>query len=116
MNVSLLELVLVVIIAIALFTVLFKYLKWAIGAVIAFILVLLGLYLALRVLDYSDSSGAIVDLLKQIKDKLGLSDPQTQAEVNELTNDVIETTKLDNFIAKFNLKEIWNDIKAILSF
>jgi hypothetical protein len=116
MDLSLLEIAIVIVIAIALFVVLFKYFKWAVGAVIIFILVLFGLYLALRVLDYSDSSGAIVGLLGEVKEKLGFNDPKTQADVTQLKDNIVETTAIDTFIQRLNLKGIWDDIKAVLSF
>jgi apolipoprotein N-acyltransferase len=115
-NVSLLELAIVIAIFVVIFTILIKYFKWAIEAAVILVLVLAGIYLALRVLEISNPSSKIMTLLAQIKEKLGFNDAQTQADVQKLTKDVAETTKFDKFIAKFNLKEIWNDIKALLSF
>jgi apolipoprotein N-acyltransferase len=115
-NVSLLELAIVIAIFVVIFTILIKYFKWAIEAAVILVLVLAGIYLALRVLEISNPSSKIMTLLSQIKEKLGFNDAQTQADVQKLTKDVAETTKFDKFIAKFNLKEIWNDIKALLSF
>jgi hypothetical protein len=116
MNASILEIVVVIAILVVVFTVLLKYLKWAVEAVVVFVLVLLGLYIALRVLNYGDSSGAIKNLLQEVKEALGFNDPKTKADVAELTSDVVETTNADEYISKFNLKKIWDDIKAILSF
>jgi membrane protein implicated in regulation of membrane protease activity len=92
MNPSILELFIVIAILVVVFTVLMKYFKWALNGVIIFILALVLLYVVLRVLDYSDSTGAIGSLLNEIKEALGLNDPQTTNNVKELSNTVVETT------------------------
>ena len=58
-------------IAAVIFVVFFKVFRWAIEAVIVFILVLAGLYVALRVLNYNEAGDKIIDLLNQIKSMLG---------------------------------------------
>jgi hypothetical protein len=116
MNIPPLELAIVIAILVVVFTVLLKYFKWAIQAVVIFVLALVVLYLALRVIDYGDASGKIKEVLEQVKDILGFNDPKTAADVQELTDDVVETTKIDEVATKFNLKKIWEDIKALMSF
>ena len=49
-----------------------KFFRWAIEAVIIFVLVLIGLYVAMRVLNYNDASDAIRGLILDIRDMLGL--------------------------------------------
>lgn len=114
MNVSILELVIVIAILAVVFTILMKYFKWAIEAVFVFVLLLFGLYIALRVLDYGDPSGKTKQLIHEVKDALGFDDPKTKADVAELTTDVAETTNANDLISKFSLKKIWEDIKALL--
>jgi hypothetical protein len=70
-NVSLLELAIVIAIFVVIFTILIKYFKWAIEAAVILVLVLAGIYLALRVLEISNPSSKIMTLLSQIKEKLG---------------------------------------------
>lgn len=116
MNVSTIELVLVIAVLVVVFVVLMKYFKWALEGVVVFALVILGLYIALRVLDVSDPNGEFRGLLAEIKEKLGFNDPETNTEVKKLAEDVAETTKVEQYASKFNLKKIWEDIKAILKF
>lgn len=116
MGISTLELIIVAVLIIILIPILLKYFKWAVEGVIVLVLVILGLYIALRVLNYADPSGALREVIENIKNELGFNDPKTQQDVIQLTDDVVETTKADEFISKFNLKEIWDDIKELLKF
>jgi hypothetical protein len=66
------EIAIVVAVAAVVFFVLMKFFRWAIEAVIIFVLVLIGLYVAMRVLNYNDASDAIRGLILDIRDMLGL--------------------------------------------
>lgn len=46
-----LELIIVIVVALIIFMVLWKFFRWALEAVVVFMLVLVGLYIALRILD-----------------------------------------------------------------
>ena len=116
MDISILEIAIVIAVLVVVFVVLMKYFKWAIEGVFLVILAIIVLYLALRVLNYGDASGAIKDMLEQVKEILGFNDPKTQADVNQLKDSVVETTNADTFFSRFNLKEIWENIKELLSF
>jgi len=66
------ETAIVIGVAAVIFFVLLKFFRWAIEAVIVFVLVLIGLYVALRILNVSDASGVVRGLLTDIRNMLGL--------------------------------------------
>ena len=68
---SILESAIVLALAAIIFYVLFKYLRWAIEAIIVFILVLLGIYVALRILGVQDAGGVIRGFLDELRVALG---------------------------------------------
>lgn len=72
MSLTIIEMAIVIGIAAVVFFVLFKFFRWAIEAVIVFVLVLIGIYIALRVLNYNDAGNQILNLLNEIKTALGL--------------------------------------------
>lgn len=71
MELSILEMAIVIGVGAVVFWILFKLFRWAIEAVIVFVLVLIGIYIALRVLNYNDAGNQILQLLNQIKTMLG---------------------------------------------
>lgn len=71
MHLSILEMAIVIGVAAVVFWVLFKFFRWAIEAVIVFILVLIGIYIALRVLNYNAAGSQILRLLHEVKIALG---------------------------------------------
>jgi len=68
---TILETAIVIAVAAVIFFILMKFFRWAIEAVIVFVLVLIGLYIALRVLNVSDASGVVRGLLTDIRNMLG---------------------------------------------
>lgn len=68
---TILEAAIVLALAAIIFYILFKYLRWAIEAIIVFVLVLLGIYVALRILGVNDAGGVIREFLNEVRVMLG---------------------------------------------